>query len=357
MTPFPRQDYRELTRYTPDRRPVEVDLSDNTNLWGTHPAALEAVRSADTDALARYPALYADELKAAVAERFGVPPGSVCTGAGSDDVLDAAWRSCSEAGGVVRYAAPTFSMVEPFSRMNGREPRAVPWSKALDDPGRLVADDPVLVYVCRPNNPTGFQAPRGWLDALLDAAEATSGGGPLVVLDEAYADFAGESYLVPATRRSRTLVVRTLSKAYGLAGLRVGFGAGAPAVVDEVEKARGPYKVSRPAGRAAVAALQDRDGWTERTVAEAVENRRRLTAELEARGLAPLPSAANFVLVPVTDGTADEKALKLRARGVAVRPFADCPDVGDALRVTVGPWPLLVTFLEALDELLEEEGP
>jgi histidinol-phosphate aminotransferase len=354
MTPFPRADYAALSRYAPDRRQVAVDLSDNTNLWGTHPDALDVVRSAGVDELARYPALYADELRAAVARRLGVPETAICTGCGSDDVLDAAWRACAEPAppgrrSVVRFPSPTFSMVEPFSLMNGRAPSGVSWSQALDDPSLLLVEDPALVYVCRPNNPTGSLAPLDWIEALVDAAESRADGGPLVVIDEAYADFAGETYSARAVERTRVLVTRTLSKAYGLAGLRVGFGIGAPSLVDEVEKARGPYKVGRLTSAAAVAALGDASGWTVATVEEAVQMRERLAAELRRRGFDPLPSRANFLLVPVPDGTAADHARTLRALDVGVRPFADCPDVGDALRVTVGPWPMMERFLDALD--------
>ena len=160
---FPRDDYRALQRYDPDREPVALDLSDNTNLWGTHPGALARIRAAATDDLARYPELYADVLRDAVAERFGVPADCVTTGAGSDDVLDSAFRAA--AGGpdaFVSYASPTFSMVEPLARMNGMEARAVPWAEALADPGTLLEGGPALVYVCRPNNPTGEVAPRAW---------------------------------------------------------------------------------------------------------------------------------------------------------------------------------------------------
>ncbi|MGD2069742.1 MAG: histidinol-phosphate transaminase [Gemmatimonadota bacterium] len=357
MTRFPRPDYAPLARYAFDRRPVEVDLSDNTNLWGGHPAALEVVKGADSDDLARYPALYADELKRAVSRTFGVPAAAVCTGCGSDDVLDAAWRACAPttAPAVVGYAAPTFSMVEPLSLMNARAARPVPWSEALKDPSRLLADDPALVYVCRPNNPTGLLAPPAWLDALVDAAGSRPDGGPLVVVDEAYADFAGETYAARAAERERVLVTRTLSKAYGLAGLRVGFAVGAPSVIDEVEKARGPYKVGRLATAAAVAALDDAEGWTRDVVEVAVRNRRRLTEELVGRALDPLPSRANFVLIPVAAGAARDLALRMRALGVAIRPFPACPDVGDAVRVTVAPWPLMERFLGALDSMLADD--
>ena len=239
-------------------------------------------------------------------------------------------------------------MVEPLSAMNGRTARALPWSVALDDPLRLLEGDPALVYVCRPNNPTGQHAPLQWVEALLDATERD---GPVVLMDEAYADFAGETLIPRVLEHPRALVARTLSKAYGLAGLRVGLAFGNADLVREVEKSRGPYKVSRLAEAAAVAALRDEGGWIDATIAEAVENRERLWAALAERGLDPLPSRTNFILFPVPTGRARELSLALREREVAVRPFPGCPDVGDALRVTVGPWPLMDRFLAALDEL------
>ena len=181
-TAFPREDYASLELYKPDRTPVDVDLSDNTNLWGAHPGALAAVRGAMDNHLCRYPHSYSDDLRQAAAERLGVGPGNICTGAGSDDVLDSAFRVAGPPGGSVAYAAPTFAMVEPFARVNGREPRPLPWSQALADPLRLLQGDPVLVYVCRPNNPTGALLPRSWVGRLLDAAGPD---GPLVVVDEA----------------------------------------------------------------------------------------------------------------------------------------------------------------------------
>jgi len=353
---FPRPDYRTLSRYDPERSPVEVDLSDNTNLWGAHPEALEIVRGAGDDDLARYPELYAGNLREVAARHLGVPSDLICTGCGSDDLLDAAWRACAEDGGVVRYAAPTFSMVEPFSRMNGRIPKAVGWSGALADPSRLLEDDPVLVYVCRPNNPTGHQAPLAWLERLIDDAAALPGGGPLVVVDEAYADFAGESYAHRAVERDRVLVTRTMSKAYGLAGLRVGFGTGSREVVDEVEKARGPYKVNRVAGEATCAALADDSGWAAARIEETLENRERLAEALRRRGLPPLPSATNFLFLEVPEGQARAAARALREHGVAVRPFTGEADVGDGLRVSVGPWTMMEAFLSALDAVLESEA-
>ncbi|RMH21513.1 MAG: histidinol-phosphate aminotransferase family protein [Gemmatimonadetes bacterium] len=342
MSRFPRPDYRALTRYAPDRRAAPVDLSDNTNLWGAHPAARRALARLADDDLRRYPDVYGETLRSAIGRRFGVDAACVVTGCGSDDLLDSVFRAAGPGGGCVAYVEPTFSMVETFARMNGMRPAPAARDEALADPARLLDDQPDVIYVCRPNNPTGELQPAAWVDALLDAA---GGDGPLVVLDEAYADFAGESLLARAAGSPRLVVVRTLSKAFGLAGLRVGFTVSTPDVAAEVEKSRGPYKVTRPSEAGAVAALEAGTAWTERVIAETRRNRERLSEALARRGTPALPSAANFVLVPVPD--AAELARILRERGVAVRPFPGLPEIGDAVRISVGPWPLLERLLEA----------
>lgn len=355
MTPFPREDYRALTRYHFDRTPVSLDLSDNTNQWGTPPAALEVLRRAEGDLLARYPDIYADELRAVAAARLGLPEACVTSGCGSDDVLDSTFRACGGgASDFVALASPTFSMVGPFARMNGMATRAVPWVEALDDPGRLLEGRPALVYVCRPNNPTGEVAPPAWVEALLAAAGSE---GPMIVLDEAYVDFGGDTFAARAAEHPRLVVSRTLSKAFGLAGLRVGYAVAAPATALEIEKSRGPYKASRVAGAAGAAALRDADGWVARTVAACVANRERAFAELARRGLDPIPSQANFILFRAPTGDARADALEIRARGVAARPFpGDMPDGSDALRVTIAPWGMMERFFAALDGYVAEAG-
>jgi histidinol-phosphate/aromatic aminotransferase/cobyric acid decarboxylase-like protein len=124
-------------------------------------------------------------------------------------------------------------------------------------------------------------------------------------------------------------------------------------LVREAEKSRGPYKVGQVAESAAVAALRDPEGWAEGVRGKVLENRARLATELEARGLKPLPSDANFLLVPVEPASAVEVNKALQKNGVAARPFPRLPDIGDALRVTVGPWDQMEQFLFALDRLFE----
>lgn len=348
MTGFPREDYRSFQRYTLDRGPIEVDLSDNTNLWGPHPDAVSALKSAPDEALTRYPSLYADGLRGVVAHQFEISPDCVSTGCGSDDVLDSAIRAACRPPGLLTYAAPTFSMAEVLSRMNGLDTKRVPWPEALADPARLLAGGPAAVYLCSPNNPTGAPLPSGWLEDFLDRAGPN---GPLVIVDEAYAEFDGRTHVGLVVKRGRGLVVRTLSKLYALAGVRVGYGVGRADVVDEVEKSRGPYKVSALAERAAVAALEDRSGWAQRVLAEVRANRERLAGELRSRGFAPLPSAANFLLMSVAPHTTQAVTTAMRGRGVAVRPFPALESLGDAIRVTVGPWPMMERFLSALDQV------
>ena len=356
---FPRSDYQPLTLYDPGRTPVALDLSDNTNLWGPHPAAMEIVKSCSDATISRYPSVYGRGLKEAAARKFGVPPENVCTGCGSDDLLDSAFRASVHPPGRMTFPDPTFSMVHVFARINGLVSTPVPWVQAEAGPGALLDGAPDLVYICRPNNPTGASCSKDWVQNLLAEGEPS---GPLVVVDEAYADYAEENLVQEALSSDRLLVLRTLSKLYGLAGLRVGFGIGPAHLIAEVEKSRGPYKVNGLAEAAAASALDDVSGWAAGIALETAANRERLRGELEARGLRPLPSEANFLLIPTRTEdsnlgrTGPEKSAieindGLKTWGVAGRPFPALNQIGDALRVSIGPWEMMERFLEALDQV------
>lgn len=340
-----RASYRDIALYAPDRTPCAVDLSDNTNLWGVPPAAARAVRETATASLTRYPALYAGDLKGALAAYAGVAREELVTGCGSDDVLDSAIRAFADPGERIAYADPTFAMVPVFARMNGLVPTPVPFAPGFAlDADALLDTGARLIYLCSPNNPTGTTAARAAVERVVARAPG------VVILDEAYAEFMGGGFIDAAPAMGNVLVTRTMSKAFGLAGLRIGYAAGARALVREVEKSRGPYKVSAVAERAAAAVLREDMDWVGAQIAEMRDNRDRLADALRALGLAPLPSAANFLLVPVPD--AETIARRMRERNVAVRPFGALPQIGDALRITVGPWPMLETALRALGEAL-----
>lgn len=344
-----RATYRNIQLYDPLRAPVDVDLSDNTNLFGPHPAVSEALTDLPPEQVTRYPSVYATDLRAALAELHGVEPENVTTGGGLDGVIDAAVRAFCDPGAALAYPEPTFGMVSLFGQMNGVRPVPVELLENLDiDVVALLHTRAALTYVCDPNNPTGKPVSP---DAIRRLGTEARG---VVLVDQAYADFAPSgARILPAATEGRTLFLRTLSKAYGLAGLRVGYAIGPADLVREVEKSRGPYKVTASAEAAALAVLRGDPEWLASVVDRTVTNRERLITELAQRGFKPLQSAANFVLVPL-EGRWAQLPAELRSRGVAVRVFPDLPRVGAAIRVSIGPWPMLERFLQELDAVAAE---
>ncbi|HUH13627.1 MAG TPA: histidinol-phosphate transaminase, partial [Longimicrobiales bacterium] len=342
--------YAGIDLYDPGRFPTAVDLSDNTSRFGMSPAAARVLASLDPEHVTRYPSVFAAELKETLAEALGLAPENIATGCGSDDLIDSAVRAFAEPGEMLAYPEPTFGMVPTFGRMNALRPVPVPWR--LDaglDAEALLATRARITYVCRPNNPTGTLAERSAVERL----ERDTPG--VVLVDEAYADFAGDDMAAWAASSRRAIVLRTFSKAYGLAGLRVGWAVGPAPLIRELEKSRGPYKVGGPAAAAAVAAVREDATWLTDVLRRTRENRERLAAALRERGLFPLPSAANFLLVPLPAPLrAGTVAGALRRRGVQVRPFPALAGIGDALRVSVGPWEQMEAFLGALAGALEQ---
>lgn len=341
-----RATYRSISLYAPNRAPAAIDLSDNTNLWGVPPAASRTISEAASSTVTRYPALYAADVKQAIADYIGVSAGMVVTGCGSDDVLDSAIRAFGEPGDTVAFPDPSFAMIPIFAQMNGLVGLPIPLTLSNDvDVSAYLSASATISYLCSPNNPTGASFTRDAIEQIV------SGVNGIVVIDEAYAEFASWNCLDLLTRFRHVVITRTLSKAFGLAGLRIGYALGDPAVVAEIEKSRGPYKVNAIAQRAAVAALTDDRAWVEEHIREAVINRERLIQSLRSIGLSPLPSDSNFVLVPVN--SAAEADRQLRDRDIAVRPFVSLPNIGDALRISVGPWSMLQKCVDALGEIVE----
>ena len=360
-----RREIAELPLYTeagdgaaasPNDSAGVVDLSDNTNLWGTPPAAAAVLRDASL-AIARYPSPYSTELKRALARYVGWKDAGIVTGCGSDDVLDAAMRAFTERGDAIAFSTPTFSMIPVFARVNGLRSVAVEFKdESCDiDAERLVDTGAKLTYICAPNNPTATTVSRAALEYVIERAPG------IVIVDEAYAEFAPAVNTDLAAQRPNVLVTRTLSKAFGLAGLRVGYGVADPALTGAIERARGPYKVTAAGERAALAALDDGPtalGWVREHARLAIEARNRLLESLRALDVQPLPSAANFVLVP--HPRAPEIAKWLRASGIVVRVVTDLPRTpaslgrgeGTALRIAVGPSAAMTRLVDAFAEAL-----
>jgi histidinol-phosphate aminotransferase len=324
-----RESYRDIALYSTPRGPFGVDLSDNTNLWGAPPAALRALAAPRQEDVTRYPVAYEPALAAALADYAGVSADMIACGCGSDDVLDSAIRAFAEPGGVLCLPDPSFSMIRVFALTNGLSPVSIPLTRSFDaDVDAMLETGARITYLCTPNNPTGGALPRRLVEQIVERARG------LVIIDQAYVEFGVDNYIDLASIGRPVLVTRTMSKAFGLAGLRVGYGIGSPELIGEVLKARGPYKVSAVAERAAIAALETDRSWVADHVNEAIGNRSRFRAELTKRGMASLESSANFVLVPVPDCAAVTR--RLERAGIRVRALPGLAGIGDAIRIAIG---------------------
>jgi histidinol-phosphate aminotransferase len=340
--------YRAIELYDPRRTPCALDLSDNTNLFGVAPSVVKLLEAPPAALLTRYPPVFADELKQALSRRHNVAPENITTGCGSDDVIDSAMRAFCEPGDKVAYPIPTFGIIPTFARMNVAVPAEVATNADFSiEADRLIGEGAAITYVCTPNNPTGLPVDA---DVVRRLDERLDG---VLLLDEAYADFGDIDLSGFAAASQRTISMRTMSKACGLAGLRVGYAIGPAALIREVEKSRGPYKVNAVADAAARGILSADGAWVDDVVAQTRSNRAQLAQRLRAVGLTFWPSAANFILVKLPAGrTANEVNAALRARGVAIRPFANVPHAGECIRVTVGPWEMMEEFLTTLAAVL-----
>jgi len=326
---------------------ISLDLRDNVNLWGAPPSALQVLRETSATELLSYPAVSATRLTETLAAQLGVRADEVVAGCGSDDLIDACFRAVAAPGERVAHAEPSFSMVPRFARLNGLEPVGVPLrADGAADIDGLLATGARIIYLCSPNNPTGTITSEAEIRRCI--AEAPG----IVVVDEAYAEFAmTRDWRAEAPAMEKVLVVRTFSKAWGLAGLRVGVGVGSRELIDAVVRSRGPYKVNALADRAATVALEQDADWMRETAAAAVESRIRLDALVEGRrGVRRWPSRANFVFWQV-EGDADAIAVRFAAQGIGVRAFRGLPGIGDAIRIGVAPWPMLERLAPVIAEV------
>lgn len=346
--PRARANIRRLPLYAPGCRDAEVELSDNTNLFGLAPAVRAGLTEIDDDTLLRYPSVYGVGLKRALVEELGVGEDCIATGCGSDDLLDASLRAFVEPGATLAHSEPTFSMIGAFAEVNDIRRLAVTTADdLLPDLEALAALRATATYLCRPENPAGVLVAAETVRALATRLEG------VLLLDEAYIDFSQEPSLATWAAASRNAVVfRTFSKIAGMAGLRAGYAVGPPRLIADIERARGPYKLNALAERLAARTLRADAEWRLEIVRRTVRRREALATELAARGMRVWPSSANFLLagVPKRFGSATAFEAALRTHGVGVRPFAGLP-AGDCVRITVGPAGLMQRLLDALDSL------
>jgi histidinol-phosphate aminotransferase len=310
-----------------------VKLASNESPLGPSPRAVAAIEAA-LRGIHRYPDGASFELRRKLAARLEVDPAQLVFGAGADEILELLAKVLLGPGDECVFAWPSFAMYPIVVKGMGATPVAVPLDRGLvhDLPALAGAVTPRtrLVFVCNPNNPTGTSVGAADFDRFLAALP----DDVVVAIDEAYRDFARRpdfpDALAWVRRRPGTVAMRTFSKAYGLAGLRIGYGVADPELAGYLQRARHPFNVNRLAEVAAVAALDDRD-YTERLARINAEGIEYLTRELRALGAEVWPTDANFVLARIG---ADVYPRLLR-QGVIVRPLAAF-GMPEHVRITVG---------------------
>ncbi len=295
--------------------------------------------------LSEYPPSDYRTLTEAAAERYGVGPDDVLVGAGADEVLDLCAKAFLQPGATAVIPTPSSAMYPALTEQRGAHVVAVPRRSAahgyaMDVPEvRAAAASAALVWLCSPNNPTALAEPTGAVQTLLEglASDATAEGRtlPVVVLDEAYAEFVGTSLVPLRGGYPRLIVVRTASKAYGLAGLRVGFAIAPRETIAAIEPYRPPGSVSVVSVTVVEAVMRD-PAVLAANVVRVTGERERLAARLTAAGWMVRPSVTNFLLVDLGSAEkADAVAEALLRRGLVPRTFGPGHPLADHLRITI----------------------
>ena len=336
-----------LVAYTPGEQPKARDvvkLNTNENPYPPSPRCAEALASFDPDRLRRYPDPNFTELRAAIAKLNGTTPARVFVGNGSDEILALAAKAFVENDEAIGSLDPSYSLYRTLADI--RDVRWTGTALATAAAGGFeVPPDVALFLWTNPNAPTGTFVPAKRI-----AAFAKKFRG-VVLVDEAYADFASANCMELATApRNRNLIVmRTFSKSYSLAGLRVGYCVGPEDLVEALYKIKDSYNVDAVAQAVALAAVTDR-AYFKSTVAKVVKSRKAFVKELVKRGWDVLPSESNFVFARPAHVAAADLFDALRRRNIFVRYFRG-PKTGDRLRVTIGTDAQMKTLLKAIDEL------
>jgi histidinol-phosphate aminotransferase len=327
--------------------PVEQVIRFDLNTSPAPPEMLERLLAANRfeTTLSEYPPGDYRRLVEAAAARYGVAFDEVVPGAGADEILDMCTKAFLPAGEAAVISVPTYAMYRVHAEQRGarviavpRLPKARGW--AMDVPAvRAAAREATLVWACNPNNPTGRLEPDGAIEALLDgiAEDAAVDGrpAPAVVVDEAYSEFVRSTVAPLRDRHPNLVTVRTASKAYAMAGLRVGFAVGAAQTIARLAIYRPPGSIGTISATVVAAALED-TAEMERNVARVEAERPRLAAGLAEAGWDPQPSVTNFLLLDLgTPERSEAAALALMARGLVPRTFGHGHPLAHCLRVTI----------------------
>jgi histidinol-phosphate aminotransferase len=348
---FVRRSVRNMAGYVPGLQPGPgqrlVKLNTNENPYPPSPRVIAALQKASNEAVRLYPSPDAAPLRQQAAALYGLNPSQVLCGNGSDEILAMLMRVFLDPGDTVAFFQPSYSLYPVLAEIAGAKtaaialPRLMGAEQAASLPVPTV--DAKLFFLTSPNSPYGVSFPAAWV------ARLVAGFGGIVVADEAYIDFGGESSLSLLSRSPRLVIVRTLSKAYSLAGMRAGLAFAHEPLVREMMKVKDSYNVGRLAQVAASEALADQEYFLI-TRQRIVATRERFVAELRQRGFTVPPSHANFVFaVPPRGVPARTLYARLLAKGFLVRHL-DAPSVSDGLRISIGTEEEMAGLMQAIQE-------
>jgi histidinol-phosphate aminotransferase len=330
---FVRAHIRQMDGYTPGEQPGAgervVKLNTNENPYPPSPRVMQAIREIEPEMLRRYPSPTADVFRKTAAKILGVEKDMILAGNGSDDLLTIAARTFIANGGTLAYPEPTYSLYPILAQLAEAKSVTVDWGGDWSLPiEALLAIKADAIFLANPNAPSGTLVPPAEVAKL---AEEFNG---LLLIDEAYVDFADANCLSLVSRFPNVVLTRSFSKAYSLAGLRFGYAVAQPAVIHEMMKVKDSYNCDAISACAAAAAMEDQ-AYAERSWNHVKGERARLTEELRQLGWSVLPSQANFILATCPDGRGRETYLGLKQQGILVRHF-DKPGLADKIRITIG---------------------
>lgn len=325
----------KLTPYVPGEQPKVsnlIKLNTNENPYGPSDKVLSALKTEASDSLRLYPDPNASELKSAIAEYYDLEVEQVFVGNGSDEVLAHTFMGLLSNGKPLLYPDITYSFYPVYCSLYEIEPKTLPLSERFEIELSDYPTDNGGIIFPNPNAPTGRVLPLDEIEALLKRNTES-----VVVVDEAYIDFGGESAVALVNKYPNLLVIQTFSKSRSLAGLRVGFAIGHKDLIDGLERVKNSfnsYPLDRFAIKGASEAIKDK-AYFQACCDKTIETRDWLTLELENLGFEVMPSAANFVLAKHLDIEAEALAAGLREQSIIIRHFKQ-PRIKDYLRISIG---------------------
>jgi len=344
-----REILRDVEGYVPGEQPKEtgvIKLNTNENPYPPSPSVQEALRHLTPDAIRRYPDPVSLELRQACAERYGYESADWCVaGNGMDELLALAVRTFVDPGDAILTPYPTYTLYETLAQLHGANVTMMDLDDEFRLPERFFKTPARLCFVPRPNAPTGVSGPRTDIERLCKSFDG------MVVIDEAYVDFGDDNCMDFPKRFDNAIVMRTFSKSFSMAGMRVGLAVAQPDIIAEFLKTKDSYNLNAYSQAAALAAIRDYPHM-EANAARIRGTRRRLRSALETIGFTVPPSQANFVLA-YWNGTPSAKDifLALKHRGIFVRYF-EARRLDNALRITVGTDEETDALLDALREII-----